>query len=92
LNGYHFYWKDEQLDSSLQTGFLAQEVEKIFPELVRTDNKGYLAVNYVGLIPYLIQSAKEQQKEILSDHEKIVKLTNDVEELKILVSRLTNQK
>jgi hypothetical protein len=78
LNAYHFHWKDEQLDSSLQTGFLAQEVENIFPELVRADNKGYLSVNYVGLIP-ISPISQEQQKQIVADHEKIEKLSNDVE-------------
>ena len=64
LQGYNYYWKDEQQDRSLQSGVIAQEVQKIFPELVRADSKGYLSVNYVGLVPYLIESIKEQQDQI----------------------------
>ena len=38
---------------------IAQEVQKIFPELVNTDEKGFLSVNYIGLIPHLIEAVKE---------------------------------
>ena len=62
LNGYTYHWKDEQLDKSLQTGMLAQEVQKMFPELVKENKDGVLAVNYAGLIPVLIESVKEQQQ------------------------------
>ncbi len=47
-----------------QIGLIAQEVEKIYPELVTTDAQGYKAVNYTQLTPVLIQAVKEQQKQI----------------------------
>ena len=49
-------------------GLLAQEVQKIFPELVKQtgDEKGILSINYQGLIPVLINAIKEQQKELES--------------------------
>ncbi|WP_169739240.1 tail fiber domain-containing protein [Dyadobacter crusticola] len=59
LKGYHFYWKDKHLDQALQTGVIAQEIEKIFPELVKTDDSGFKSVNYTGLIPHLIEAIKE---------------------------------
>ncbi len=64
LNGYNYYWRNENADSSLQTGLLAQEVRKLFPELVKEDNEGMLSVNYSGLIPVLIESIKQQQQMI----------------------------
>ena len=64
LNGYTYHWKNEQADNNLQTGVLAQEVQKLFPELVTENKDGLLAVNYSGLIPVLIESIKEQQKQI----------------------------
>jgi hypothetical protein len=64
LNGYNYYWKDESADNSVQTGVLAQEVQKLFPQLVREDITGTLSVNYSGLIPVLIESIKEQQQQI----------------------------
>jgi hypothetical protein len=58
LQGYRYYWKDSQQGSDLQTGLMAQEVEKYFPELVVTGKDGYKAVNYTGLIPHLIEAIK----------------------------------
>ena len=40
-------------------GFLAQNVKEVFPELVHTDNEGYMYVDYIGLIPILVQSINE---------------------------------
>lgn len=57
LNGYNYNWKTGD-NYALQTGVLAQEVEKIFPELVCTDENGTKSVNYIGLIPHLIESIK----------------------------------
>ncbi len=47
-----------------QAGFLAQEVKEIMPQLVSQDNAGYLSLNYIGLIPYLIDAIKEQDGKI----------------------------
>ena len=40
-------------------GFLAQNVKEVFPELVHTDMDGYMSVDYIGLIPILVQSINE---------------------------------
>ena len=40
-------------------GFLAQNVKDVFPQLVHTDNSGYMYVDYIGLIPILVQSINE---------------------------------
>jgi hypothetical protein len=64
LNGYTYYWKDEDNDKEQQVGVLAQEVQKVFPQLVRQTAEGNLSVNYTGLIPVLIEALKEQQKQI----------------------------
>jgi hypothetical protein len=63
LNGYHYNWKDAGRDSGLQTGLLAQEVEKVFPELVSENNDGMKGVNYIGIIPYLLEAVKELKAE-----------------------------
>jgi hypothetical protein len=46
-----------------QIGVIAQDVEKVFPELVG-ENEGYKTTNYIGLIPVLIEAVKEQQQMI----------------------------
>jgi hypothetical protein len=68
LNGVSFDWKETQQPS---VGVIAQELEAVFPELVRTgENK---SVNYNGLIGVLIEAVKEQQKQI----EELKKLINN---------------
>jgi hypothetical protein len=47
-----------------QVGLIAQEVERLYPELVSTDAQGYKAVNYAQLTPVLIEALKEQQAQI----------------------------
>lgn len=71
LNGYHYYWKDRQNMPGLQAGLLAQEIQKEMPELVSTNTEGQLAVNYSGMIPYLLQGIKEQQEQIKQLREEI---------------------
>jgi hypothetical protein len=61
LNGINFYWKDkETMGNEKHIGLIAQDVEKVFPELVG-ENEGYKTTNYIGLIPVLIEALKEQQ-------------------------------
>ena len=45
-------------------GFLAQNVQEVFPELVHTDMNGYMSVDYIGLIPILVQSINELRAEL----------------------------
>ncbi len=45
-------------------GFIAQELLKVYPELVSQDNEGIYSVNYIGLIPVLVEAFKEQQNNI----------------------------
>lgn len=66
LNGMYYYWRqdefpDMQFGKERQLGFAAQEVEKIFPELVITDSRGYKSVDYGRLTPVLVEAIKEQQ-------------------------------
>jgi hypothetical protein len=55
--------------SKKRLGFIAQDLQKIFPELVEQDSAGYLSIDYIGLIPVLVEAVKEQQEtiEVLQD-------------------------
>ncbi|MES2224764.1 MAG: tail fiber domain-containing protein [Patescibacteria group bacterium] len=54
-------------DSELKhTGFIAQEVEQLFPELVETSVSGKKTLNYVGLLPYTIEAIKEMNLNVTS--------------------------
>ena len=57
-------FKDYQFAEGLQFGFIAQELENVFPEMVKTENNGYKSVNYSEMIPVLVEALKEQQKKI----------------------------
>ena len=51
-------------DDNLHFGLVAQEVEKVAPEIVHQNNNEFKTIDYVELIPILIQAVKEQQKQI----------------------------
>ena len=69
LKGVAFEWKLEEYPDNgfregKQIGLIAQEVEKVLPELVRTDRDGYKAVEYQKITAVLVEAIKEQQKQI----------------------------
>lgn len=74
LNGYHYYWKEDWRAKERQSGLLAQEVQKILPELVGEDENGILAVNYTAMIPYLLEAVKE----IKAENEKLKQEVNNL--------------
>jgi len=55
-----------KVDSTQQRhyGFIAQEVEQIYPELVKTSAVGYKTVNYLEMIPMLVSKMQDMQREI----------------------------
>ncbi len=93
LTGVNFNWNDAYLnyfgkeDNSLQMGLIAQDVEKVVPEVVLHNKIGITGMNDVLSIDYgrlsalLIESTKEQQTQIES-------LTSENKELKLQVNDL----
>ncbi len=63
LTGYNYNWKDSTSMPGKHSGVLAQEVQQVMPELVTSNTEGQLAVNYNGMIPYLIESIKTLEKQ-----------------------------
>ena len=51
---------------SKRIGFIAQEVEELYPEFVSEDDKGEKSLNYIELIPLLLEQIKELKKSIPS--------------------------
>ncbi len=69
LEGVSYYWdktkkRTKNMSDEKQLGVIAQDLEKVFPELIITSSDGFKTVNYIGIIPVLIEAIKEQQKEI----------------------------
>ena len=53
------YEEDSPVLTHKHYGVIAQELQKIYPDLVIEGEDGYLSVNYVELVPLLIQSVQE---------------------------------
>jgi hypothetical protein len=82
IGGYYFSWNElaqslfpvNRIDGNV--GFIAQEIEKVIPEIIRiapfddlgdgTSKSGenYLTVQYDKIVPLLVEAIKEQQKKI----------------------------
>ena len=60
LQGYHFQWNDNGRDD---LGVMAQDVQKVFPELVHQSGDGKLGVEYGNLIAPVIEAIKELKQE-----------------------------
>ncbi|MBC7774475.1 MAG: tail fiber domain-containing protein [Phycisphaerae bacterium] len=74
IKGLHYNWKIEDypgkhFTTDLQLGVIAQDVAKVYPELVSTDKNGYLSVDYSRFSPILIEAIREQQ-EIIEKQQK----------------------
>ncbi len=91
LNGVEYEWIDKQKFGKGQyIGFLAQDLMKVFPELVRYDGKNY-AVQYAPLTAVLAEAMKElkmQNDELRSENKK---LAGEIEKLKAMFVKIQSQ-
>jgi hypothetical protein len=63
-------------NSKFEVGVVAQEIQKTIPEVVTSDNKDYLSVNYNGITGVLIEAIKEQQELIQTLFNRVQELEN----------------
>ena len=68
LEGVTYHWKKEvlnrkSLEDRKQIGLIAQDVEKVIPEIVDTDNDGYKSIQYSHMVPVLIEAVKKLSSE-----------------------------
>ena len=61
LRGVSFDWKE---GSAKAIGLIAQETEKVLPEIVSQDENGFLGIKYNNLIGVLVEAIKDQQEQI----------------------------
>jgi aldehyde:ferredoxin oxidoreductase len=59
MNGVYYDWIDNHNTGSV--GVIAQEMEKILPEVVTTNDRGLKTVSYGNIVGVLIEAIKEQQ-------------------------------
>ncbi|MDD3427595.1 MAG: tail fiber domain-containing protein [Caldisericia bacterium] len=82
LDGVSFNWKESDKKSM---GLIAQDVEKVFPEIVNTEEEtGLKSVEYSKLVAPLIEAIKEQQKMIDEQKELINQQGEEIKKLKVL--------
>ncbi|MEE4177061.1 MAG: tail fiber domain-containing protein [Bacteroides sp.] len=68
LQGVSYVWKQEEFpqmgfEEGIQFGFIAQDLEQVIPELVKTDAEGYKSIDYVKLLPVMAEAIKELKAE-----------------------------
>ena len=75
LNPVSFTFKDDDKNKK-HYGFIAQELETVYPELVTNTELGFKSVNYIEMIPILLSQMKNMQMEIDKLKEDIRKMKN----------------
>jgi hypothetical protein len=93
LPSSYYYKESRSYAPKRSIGFIAQEVEKSFPELVSESDEGWKTINYTGLTVVAIKSLQEQEEKIRALSEKVQKLDvleKEINELKQLIATLRN--
>lgn len=90
IDGKTYNWRVEEFPTrgftkEKQYGFIAQELEVNFPELVQTNPDGYKTVDYLELIPILTEALKEQDAKVELLEQQNKEIMNDLKELKKLI-------
>lgn len=83
LNPVTFNWIDPTQPTSTQLGFIAQQVQKLVPEIVTTNPSTTMkAVDYARVTPLLVGGMQAQQAQIDAQQKEIDALTAEVTALK----------
>ena len=64
IKGVSFDWNDKSEHTGHDIGVIAQDIEKILPEIVATRDNGFKAVRYEKIVALLIEAVKDQQSQI----------------------------
>lgn len=85
IRGLYFDWKHNdpimKFPKNRQIGVIAQEVEKVYPELVYTDKNGYKSVAYDKLSAVLLESVKQLQLHNCKLENRLESLENKLQHL-----------
>lgn len=91
LRGVTFLWDTEKEQHNMnmprgnQIGFIAQEVEEIYPELVTIGPNGFKQVDYDKVTPIMVEAIKEQQIQISNLQQQNAELEARIELLEKLL-------
>ncbi len=87
LNTYTYLYQDQANDSKKTLGFMAQDVEPLFPELVEINEDGFYGLNYDGFGVVAIKAIQEQQKIIETQQSEIDQLKNEINAIKAILQK-----
>ena len=92
IDTYTFKMIDDETGRT-EYGVMAQEIEKIFPELVKTanDEMGTKSVNYMGLIAPMIEATKSLKAENNELRAELASLKSGQDEMQATLASLTDQ-
>lgn len=84
LSGVSYDWNrtaypGRNFPARSQLGLIAQEVEAVLPQLVTTDKEGFKSVDYIGVVPLLVEGVKAQQVQLEEQEERLVKAEKQLE-------------
>ncbi len=65
-------------DDRLHFGFIAQEIQKIYPNLVVEDEDGLLSIDYIGFIPVLVEAYKDLSNKVKEQEDFIADILKSV--------------
>ncbi|OJV55327.1 MAG: hypothetical protein BGO31_20555 [Bacteroidetes bacterium 43-16] len=82
--------KDRPADDKEHFGFIAQEVEQVFPNLVSVSEKGDYALNYTEFIPLLLTALKDQKSEIEALKQEVSSLKANQASASAIISKTTS--
>ncbi|MBP7884758.1 tail fiber domain-containing protein [Patescibacteria group bacterium] len=85
LHGYTFTWK---ADGKKAIGLIAQEVEKVFPDLVDTDDRGFKSVQYGNLVAPIIEAIHILTDQIQTLFDKYVSQQKQIDSLEARIESL----
>lgn len=82
LHPVTFGWKNVKLDQGQQIGFIAQEVQKVVPEIVsKNASTTMLSVDYAHITPLLVGSVQELNQKIDQQQQEIDALKAEIRAL-----------
>ncbi len=82
LRGVNFEWIDnEKREKGIQMGFIAQEVEKVIPEVISNSNDHY-SMSYAPVTALLVEAIKEQQTMIEQQQKIIEEQQKEIESIR----------
>jgi len=89
VNTYTYNMKDDA-DKHREYGVIAQELQKIFPDMVKEvdSENGYLGVSYIQLVPVLIKALQEQQQIIENQKSEINSHKNQINSLNLKLANV----